>query len=53
MVRRFPRCRDRFVTMPIHLPQVRSLNLSTSVAVAAYEVLRQRRQLAAALEFTS
>jgi tRNA (cytidine/uridine-2'-O-)-methyltransferase len=38
--------RDRFVTMPIHSPQVRSLNLSTSVAVAAYEVLRQRRQLA-------
>jgi len=39
--------RDRFVTMPIHSPQVRSLNLSTSVAVAAYEVLRQRRQRAA------
>jgi tRNA (cytidine/uridine-2'-O-)-methyltransferase len=37
------RYRDRFVTMPIHSPRVRSLNLSTSVAVALYEVLRQRR----------
>jgi len=36
--------RDRFVTMPILSPRVRSLNLSTSVAVAAYEVLRQRRE---------
>lgn len=34
---------DRLVSMPIHSPHVRSLNLSTSVAVAAYEVLRQRR----------
>ena len=34
---------DRFVSMPILSPRVRSLNLSTSVAVAAYEVLRQRR----------
>jgi tRNA (cytidine/uridine-2'-O-)-methyltransferase len=33
---------DRFVTMPIHSPRVRSLNLSTSVAIALYEVLRQR-----------
>ena len=33
---------DRFLTMPILSPHVRSLNLSTSVAVAAYEVLRQR-----------
>ena len=33
---------DRFVAMPILSPRVRSLNLSTSVAVAAYEVLRQR-----------
>ena len=38
------RYRDRFVTMPIHSPHVRSLNLSTSVAVAVYEVLRQRRR---------
>ena len=36
------RYRDRFVRMPIHSPRVRSLNLSTSVAIAAYEVLRQR-----------
>lgn len=34
---------DRFVAMPIHSGLVRSLNLSTSVAVAVYEVLRQRR----------
>jgi tRNA (cytidine/uridine-2'-O-)-methyltransferase len=34
--------RDRFVTMPIVSPHVRSLNLSTSVGVAVYEVLRQR-----------
>jgi tRNA (cytidine/uridine-2'-O-)-methyltransferase len=37
------RYRDRFVTMPILTPLVRSLNLSTSVAVALYELLRQRR----------
>lgn len=35
---------DRFVTMPILSPRVRSLNLSTSVAIALYEVLRQRRE---------
>ena len=34
--------REQFVTMPILSPRVRSLNLSTSVAVAGYEVLRQR-----------
>ena len=33
---------DRFLTMPISSPHVRSLNLSTSVAVAVYEALRQR-----------
>jgi tRNA (cytidine/uridine-2'-O-)-methyltransferase len=33
---------DRFVTMPIVSPLVRSLNLSTSVAIAIYEVMRQR-----------
>ena len=33
---------ERFVAMPILSPRVRSLNLSTSVAVAAYEVLRQQ-----------
>ncbi len=36
------RYRDRFVAMPIVSPLVRSLNLSTSVAIAIYEVLRQR-----------
>jgi tRNA (cytidine/uridine-2'-O-)-methyltransferase len=34
---------ERFVSMPILSPRVRSLNLSTSVAIAVYEVLRQRR----------
>jgi tRNA (cytidine/uridine-2'-O-)-methyltransferase len=38
------RYRHRFVTMPMVSPHVRSLNLSTSVAVALYEVLRQRRR---------
>jgi tRNA (cytidine/uridine-2'-O-)-methyltransferase len=33
----------RFAAMPIESPRVRSLNLSTSVGIAAYEVLRQRR----------
>jgi tRNA (cytidine/uridine-2'-O-)-methyltransferase len=33
---------DRFLTMPIASPHVRSLNLSTSVGIAVYEVLRQR-----------
>ena len=37
------RYRDRFVGMPILSPRVRSLNLSTSVGIAVYEVLRQRR----------
>ena len=41
---------DRFVKMPILSPHVRSLNLSTSVAVAAYEVLRQQRVRGAAEE---
>ena len=36
------RYRDRLVSMPMLSPVVRSLNLSTSVAIAAYEVLRQR-----------
>jgi tRNA (cytidine/uridine-2'-O-)-methyltransferase len=34
---------ERFVRLPILSPQVRSLNLSTSVGIALYEVLRQRR----------
>lgn len=37
------RHRDRLVRIPMVDPQVRSLNLSTSVALAAYEVLRQQR----------
>lgn len=34
---------DRFLGMPIVSPLVRSLNLSTSVGIAVYEVVRQRR----------
>jgi tRNA (cytidine/uridine-2'-O-)-methyltransferase len=34
---------DRFVRLPILSSRVRSLNLSSSVAIAIYEVLRQRR----------
>ena len=34
---------DRFVGMPIPSLHVRSLNLSTAVAVALYELIRQRR----------
>lgn len=37
------RYRDRFLAMPIMSPHVRSLNLSTSVGIAVYEALRQRR----------
>jgi tRNA (cytidine/uridine-2'-O-)-methyltransferase len=40
--------RDRFYAMPIHSPLVRSLNLSTSVGIALYEVLRQRRATSSA-----
>ena len=36
------RYRERFVRMPMTSPHVRSLNLSTSVGIAVYEVLRQR-----------
>ena len=39
------RYRDRFVGMPMLSPRIRSLNLSTTVAIALYEVLRQRRAL--------
>jgi tRNA (cytidine/uridine-2'-O-)-methyltransferase len=38
--------RERFVSMPMLSPRVRSLNLSTSVGIAVYEVLRQRRERA-------
>lgn len=34
---------SRMVRMPIHSPHVRSLNLSTAVGIALYEVLRQQR----------
>ena len=35
---------DQVLTMPILSEQVRSLNLSTSVGIAVYEVLRQKRE---------
>jgi tRNA (cytidine/uridine-2'-O-)-methyltransferase len=38
------RYQDRFVALPMLSPRVRSLNLSTSVGIAAYEVLRRRRE---------
>ncbi|MEA2690732.1 MAG: tRNA (cytidine/uridine-2-O-)-methyltransferase [Acidobacteriota bacterium] len=37
---------DRLVGIPMIDPELRSLNLSTSVALALYEVLRQRRAAA-------
>lgn len=37
------RYHDRLVGLPILSPLVRSLNLSTTVGIAVYEVLRQRR----------
>jgi tRNA (cytidine/uridine-2'-O-)-methyltransferase len=37
------RYRERFVSMRILSSRVRSLNLSTSVGIALYEVLRQRQ----------
>ena len=40
---------DRMVGMPIHSEHVRSLNLSTCVGIATYEVLRQRSQVRPAL----
>lgn len=36
------RYRERMLKMPIHSGHVRSLNLSTTVGIALYEVLRQR-----------
>jgi tRNA (cytidine/uridine-2'-O-)-methyltransferase len=39
------RYEERFVGMPMLSPRVRSLNLSTSVGIAVYEVLRQRSVL--------
>jgi tRNA (cytidine/uridine-2'-O-)-methyltransferase len=40
----YERYEDRFVGIPILSPYVRSLNLSTAVALALYEVMRQRRK---------
>jgi tRNA (cytidine/uridine-2'-O-)-methyltransferase len=37
------RRRDRLVRIPMADPELRSLNLSTAVALGVYEVLRQRR----------
>lgn len=37
------RHRERTLRIPMADPEIRSLNLSTAAAVAAYEVLRQRR----------
>ena len=34
---------DRFVGLPMVSERVRSLNLSTSVAIAVYEMLRRQR----------
>jgi tRNA (cytidine/uridine-2'-O-)-methyltransferase len=39
---------DRLVALPIASPRVRSLNLSTTVGIAVYEVLRQRYRHASA-----
>ena len=36
------RYRDRLVKIPMLDPEIRSLNLSTSVALAVYEVVRQK-----------
>jgi tRNA (cytidine/uridine-2'-O-)-methyltransferase len=37
------RYRDRLVGIPMADPEIRSLNLSTAVGIALYEVLRQRQ----------
>jgi tRNA (cytidine/uridine-2'-O-)-methyltransferase len=34
----------RLLSLPMHDPKLRSLNLSTSIGIALYEVLRQRRK---------
>ena len=47
------RYRDRLLSLPILSPQVRSLNLSTCVGIALYEVLRQRRTHRAATRASS
>ena len=44
---------DRFIAQPILSRHVRSLNLSTSVGIAVYEVLRQRRMQGPSLSSSS
>lgn len=39
------RYQERLVALPVLSPHVRSLNLSTTVGIALYEVLRKRRSL--------
>ena len=41
----YVRYRERLFGMPMLSPKVRSLNLSTSVGIVLYEVLRQRRTI--------
>ncbi|HYX22562.1 MAG TPA: tRNA (uridine(34)/cytosine(34)/5-carboxymethylaminomethyluridine(34)-2'-O)-methyltransferase TrmL, partial [Thermoanaerobaculia bacterium] len=36
--------RDRLVRIPMADPELRSLNLSTAVALGVYEALRQQRR---------
>jgi tRNA (cytidine/uridine-2'-O-)-methyltransferase len=43
------RYRDRLVKIPMLDQEIRSLNLSTSVALALYEVLRQQKALSPTL----
>jgi tRNA (cytidine/uridine-2'-O-)-methyltransferase len=38
---------ERFVILPMHSPHVRSLNLSTTVGIALYELMRQRQAASA------
>lgn len=44
------RWRDRLISIPMFDDEIRSLNLSNSVALALWEVLRQRNQTAAGLD---
>jgi tRNA (cytidine/uridine-2'-O-)-methyltransferase len=39
----YVRYRERLYGMPMFSPEIRSLNLSTSVGIVLYEVLRQRK----------
>jgi tRNA (cytidine/uridine-2'-O-)-methyltransferase len=44
---------DRFLTIPMHSTDVRSLNLSTAVGIVLYEALRQRRECTPATSASS